>query len=86
MKETERFATTSREWRISWRTANEAFAGTGLLQIMVYRAADGQLVTLAANKQGLGADVSYVRSPPGDHYLMMNSGNVDWEVTVEEER
>ena len=43
-------------------------------------------MTLAANKQGTGEDVSYVRSGPGRHYLKINSGNVEWEVTVEDQR
>ena len=85
IKETETFVTSSREWRVRWQARNEAFAGAGLLQIMVYTG-DGGLVTLAANKQGTGSDISYVRSARGRHYLTMNSANVDWEVTVEEQR
>lgn len=82
MKQTETFTTPSREWRIKWRTSNEPFPNAGILQIFVHNA-DGAMVTLAANKQGPGADESYVRSPPGPHYLMINSGNIDWKVTVE---
>jgi hypothetical protein len=85
IKETESFVTSSREWRVQWQARNEPFAGAGILQIMVYDGS-GTLVTLAANKQGTGSDVSYVRSTPGRHYLMINSGNVDWDVTVEEQR
>lgn len=85
MKETETFTTTNREWRIHWRTSNEAFAGAGIFQVFVYNG-DGGMVTLAANVQGARSDVSYVRAPAGPHYLMINSGNVDWTVTVEERR
>jgi hypothetical protein len=85
MKETETFTTTNREWRIKWTTSNEPFANVGLIQLFVYDG-DGTMVTLAANKQGPGSDVSYVRSAPGKHYLMINSANIDWDVTVEEER
>jgi len=85
IKETETFRTSSREWRVRWRTSNEVFAGAGIFQIMVYDE-DGSLVTMAANKQGTGNDVSYVCSSPGRHHLMLNSGNVDWDVAVEEVR
>jgi hypothetical protein len=85
IKETETFQVASREWRIAWETRNEAFKGAGIFQIMVHDEA-GKLVTLAANKQGVGKDVSYVRSGPGKHYLMINSGNVDWTVKVEDQR
>jgi hypothetical protein len=42
--------------------------------------------TVAANKQGIGSDVSYVRSPPGRYYLAINCANVDWLVRVEDQR
>lgn len=84
IKETETFSVASREWRIHWETRNEPFAGAGILQIYVHQE-DGTLVSLAANKQGTGSDTSYVRSA-GKHYLQINSANVDWVVTVEDQR
>jgi hypothetical protein len=85
MKQTETFSVASREWRITWTASNEPFAGAGILQIFVYDE-NGGMVTLAGNKQGTGSDVSYVRNPPGRYYLMINSGNVDWDVAVEDQR
>jgi hypothetical protein len=85
MKETETFTTRTREWRIQWQSRREPFPNAGLLQIFVHDA-DGGVVSLAANKQGPGKDVSYVRAPAGPHYLMINSANIDWTVTVEERR
>lgn len=82
IKQTESFRIASKEWRISWTTKNEKVAG--LLQIFVYTDS-GELVTLAANQQGAGSDVSYVRSTPGRYYLTINSANVDWTVTVEDQ-
>jgi len=84
-KQTESFSVASREWRISWETTNEAFKGAGIFQIYVYDDED-KLVTLAANKQGVGKDTSYVRAAPGRFHLMINSGNVDWSVVVEDQR
>jgi len=86
IKQTESFTTASREWRIYWKTKNEAFAGAGLLQIMVYQADNDALITLAANKQGTGSDVTYVRAKPGRYYLAINSANVEWVVRVEDQR
>jgi hypothetical protein len=85
IKETETFTTTSREWRIRWHSANEPFANASILQIHVYNGR-GALVTLAANKQGTGADTSYVRSPAGSHYLAIVGANSTWTVIVEEKR
>lgn len=84
-KTTESFEVQDREWRINWETRNEPFAGAGIFQIYVYDDRDN-LVALAANKQGTGRDTSYVHGDPGRYYLTINSGNVDWSVTVEDQR
>jgi hypothetical protein len=85
IKQTETFHTTQREWRIRWATKGESFPGAGILQLYVYNAKD-ELVSLAANKQGPGNDVSYVRTPAGPHYIQINSGNINYAVSVEEQR
>jgi len=85
IKDTETFTTSNREWRIRWHSENEPFPKAGILQIFVYRP-DGEMVNLAANKQGPGDDVSYIRAAPGPFYLKINSGNIDWDITVEEQR
>lgn len=85
MKETEGFTTTVREWRITWSTSNEPFAGAGIFQIFVHKDT-GEMVSLAANVQGAKSDTSIVRAPAGRYYLKINSANVDWSVTLEELR
>lgn len=85
IKETESFAVASREWRIRWKSGNEPIAGAGFLQIFVY-GNDGSMVSLAANNQGPGEDVSYVRAPPGRYYLTINGANIDWDISVEDQR
>jgi hypothetical protein len=82
IKETEFFSVGSTEWRISWSSRNEARPGTGLLQVYV-KDANGKVVSIAANKQGPGQDVSYIHSPSGRYYVMINSANIDWAVRVE---
>jgi len=82
IKETETFSVSGNEWRISWNSRNEALHDAGIFQIYVKNAA-GKIISTAANKQGVGADVFYVHSRPGRYYLMINSANVDWTVRVE---
>ena len=83
IKTTETFQITGKEWRINWTAKNEQVAG--VLQIFVYDK-NNNLVALAANQQGEGSDVSYVREKPGSYYLTINSANVKWTVKVEELR
>ena len=35
---------------------------------------------------GNGSDETYLRSGPGDHYLEIQSANVNWEIVVESQR
>jgi hypothetical protein len=86
IKQTETFETKTREWRVTWATTNEVMAGAGIFQVMVHDAETQALVTLAANKQGVGKDTSTVRTSPGRYYLTINSANLDWTVTVDEAR
>lgn len=85
MKTTETFVITSDEFRIKWKTMNEAFENSGIFQIYV-NDESGQMVSLAGNKQGPGSDVSYVKEGPGRYYLEINSANIDWDVSVEEQQ
>jgi hypothetical protein len=86
IKQTESFTTGSREWRIYWKSGNEALPGAGLLQLTVHQADSDAVVSVAANRQGAGSDVSYVRAPAGRYYLAINSANLDWLVRVEDQR
>lgn len=52
---------------------------------MVYDA-DGGMVDIVVNAQGVGEDESFVRTKPGEYYLDINSANVDWTISVEEKR
>lgn len=85
MKQTETFKVVSREWRIVWSSRNEPFPNAGILQLMVYNDR-GEMVTLAANKQGPGSDTTYVRAAPGAYYIMINSANIDWNVKVQDQQ
>lgn len=82
-KTTESFTVTKDEWRLQWKTTDEAFKGAGIFQVYVYDSA-GTLVS-SANQQGLGVDTSYVHKR-GKFYLTINSANIKWTVAVQEER
>ncbi len=86
IKQTESFSTGSRQWRIYWRTKNASSRRAGVLQIFVHRTDTDAVVATAANVQGAGSDVSYVRAPIGRFYLSINSANVNWLVRVEDQR
>lgn len=82
MKQTEGFRTASREWRISYSvkpTVTPCYFG-----IVVCNAKD-EPVTIAANVAGAATDTTFVRTPPGEHYLKINAGNCAWGVVAEDQ-
>lgn len=81
-KETERFTIGGSEWRISWKTTG-ASGRVCALGIYVYDSS-GAFVTLAALRQGVESDVSYVHAQPGQFYLSVISCAADWEIAVED--
>jgi len=81
-KDTERFITRGNEWRITWKTTG-ASRRVCALGIYVYDSS-GAFVTLAAIRQGVSSDVSYVRAQPGEFYLSVISCAADWEIAVED--
>jgi hypothetical protein len=83
-KDTESFAVASHEWRVAWEAKPQPQTSPGIFQIYVYNER-GVPVAVAANNNGTGKDMSYVRGA-GRFSLKINSGNLDWSVTVEDQR
>ncbi|HTE06233.1 MAG TPA: hypothetical protein VK824_08555 [Planctomycetota bacterium] len=82
-KQTAMFDVASGEWRLEW-TAKDA-AGAGYVGIAVYNES-GALVAMPVNQASGGSDTSYVHAKPGRYYLDINAANVEWTVTVEDQR
>jgi hypothetical protein len=70
--------------RIRWETRNEKPGSTGTLHVTVNSAVSGRELALAVDHQGVGRDLAYVAVDPHFSYLVIESSNVDWSVTVEE--
>ena len=70
--------------RIRWETRNENPAGAGTFTVTVNSAVSGRELAAAVDQRGLGHDIVYVAVDPHWSYLIINSSNLDWSVTVEE--
>jgi len=70
--------------RIRWETKNENPAGAGTLRVAVCSAVSGRELTVAVNSKGVGHNVAYVTVDPHWSYLLINSNDLDWSVSVEE--
>lgn len=71
--------------RIRWETKNEKPAGAGTFRLAVCSAVSGRELTVAVNQKGIGHNIVYVTVDPHWSYLLINSNNLDWSVSVEEQ-
>lgn len=70
--------------RIRWETRNEKPPGQGQFHVTVNSAVSGRELAIAVDHRGVGRDVAYVGVDPHFSYLVIESSNLDWSVTVEE--
>ena len=70
--------------RVRWETRNETPPGQGILHVTVNSAVSGRELAVAVDHRGVGHDLAYVGVDPHFSYLVIESRNVDWSVTVEE--
>jgi hypothetical protein len=72
------------DWRIQWETTNEAPAGAGDFRVEAHSADSGRTLAEPIDYQGVGRDTAYVSVQPHRFYLVVESKNLDWSITVEE--
>ena len=78
------FSIESWDWRIRWETKNESPAGSGALRVESHSADSGRLMAVPVDVHGAGHDAASVSDLPHRYYLVVDSRNVDWSLTVEE--
>ena len=85
-RQTESFTSDTGGFRVHWETKNESPAGGGRLKV-VFRSGDsGREIMEAVDTRGVGRGTSEVGERPRWYFLTIESANVDWTVTVEEQR
>ena len=82
--QTDSFNIESGQWRIKWSAGNEQPPGPGTLKVTVHSAVSGRPLGVAIDHKGNGHDVAYVNEDPRLYHLVIESGNVDWKLSVEE--
>jgi hypothetical protein len=83
--QTDSFEMGNAEWRIKWETSHETSPpGTGTFKVEVHSAISGRPLIYAVDHKGVGHDIEYVTEDPRLFYLVIESGNLDWAISVEE--
>lgn len=85
-RQTESFTSDTGGFRVHWETKNETPPGAGRLKV-VFRSGDsGREIIDAVDARGVGAGTEDVAGDrPRWYFLTIESANVDWTVTVEEQ-
>ena len=83
-QQTESFIGETGSLRVRWETRNETAPGRGAFQVTVHSAISGRPLAVAAESRGVGHDISYINEDPRVFYLVVDSANLEWSVTVEE--
>ena len=82
--QTESFIGETGSLRVRWETRNEATPGRGRFQVTVHSAISGRPLAVAVDHRGVGRDTSYVSEDPRVFYLVVESADLEWSLTVEE--
>jgi hypothetical protein len=70
--------------RIRWETTNEAAPGVGAFRLSLHSAISGRSLQVAVDQKGVGRDTTYIEDEPRVSYLVVDSHDIDWAVTLEE--
>jgi hypothetical protein len=81
--QTDWFDMPSYSWRIRWETKN-APPGKGRLHVEAHSGDSGRLLADAINVTGNGRGIAPVTVDPHRFYLVVDSSDVDWSLTVEQ--
>jgi hypothetical protein len=82
--QTEAFISDTGSLRITWETRNEAVPGKGVFTVALHSGVSGRPLLDAVSHQGPGRDVAYVTEDPREFFLVIESLNLDWSVSVDE--
>ncbi len=82
--QTESFEIGYTEVRLRWVTRNESRPGAGKFHVTVHSSVSGRELADAINRQGTDHGTAYVGVDPHYSYLLIESANLDWWITVEE--
>ena len=83
-QQTESFIGETGSLRVRWETRNEAVPGRGRLQVTIHSAISGRPLAVAVDHRGVGQDTFYFSEDPRVFYLVVESADLEWSLTVEE--
>jgi hypothetical protein len=70
--------------RIRWEARSSNAADTSPFKLWLHSAISGRPLQMVVEHKGPGSDVAYIEDEPRVSYLLVESGDLDWSVTLDE--
>ena len=85
-KQTESFTSESGGLRVRWTATprGQPPVAAGMFRVSAHSAISGRLLEQVVDHPGAGSGIGYVNQDPHVFYLMVESDQLDWTVSVEE--
>lgn len=83
-QQTSNFDMSIYRWRVHWKTAQDTAPGKSHFAVTVNSAVSGRDLSHIVDHDGPGEGFADVSDDPRLYYLVINSNDLDWTVTVEE--
>jgi hypothetical protein len=85
-RQTESFTSDTGGFRVHWEAKNESPPDSGRLKVTFRSGDSGREIMEAVDTKGVGRGTAEVGDRPRWYFLTIESANVDWTVTVEEQK
>jgi hypothetical protein len=85
-KKTPPFRVVHGTWRVHWSCSQRPGKRDKRFNVYVYDAASGRLHSNPITSSGEGRDTTWLNTEPGNYYLEIRASDMDWEVSVEDQR
>ena len=70
--------------RVHWEARAAASTDNSSFKLWLHSAISGRPLQMVVDHKGPGGDVAYLEDEPRVSYLLVESGSLDWNITLEE--
>jgi len=72
------------QWRVKWKTDKQTPGATGKFVLTLNSTVSGRPLNQIADHDGPGEGINYISDDSRPYYLVVDSRDLDWTVTVEQ--
>jgi hypothetical protein len=84
LMQTESFTSDTGQLRLQWQTFNQRGATPGAFKVTLHSAVSGRPLLDPIERRGVHTDTAVIFEDPRSFFLVIESTNLDWKLSVEE--